>query len=266
MHPGYSPADHEYVEAAEDNGKADATARARGVEAKHAGTDEQVGLGKSAKKRKLSQTWAAKTAEETGNGCSMGPGSDGAATRATKEATVTNGEVNHDQSADGCACRNNAHFFIDIQPTPVNLPGVPYRPSKRSSSPPEPVEAKNAKKQKKKHSGELPGSFESNGVEFEDISAEVDARMRAKEEKRKLREKKRKRDTEGSSALVEEEPNSATQIDKPKKKKSKKAHGDAPLDEAIPKKRQGEDGEDAGHGEGKAKKKRKKSKGEAAGA
>ena len=149
----------------------------------------------------------------------------------------------------------NPHFFVDTKPSPVNQPKVPYRPSKRSSPTPEPVEAIPTKKRKKKHSGCLPGSPGNNGIEFEDISAEVDARMQEKEEKRKTKVRKRKRNSAGSSALVDDEVDNATALEKPRRKKSKMADS-----EISSKKRQGEDGGEAESGDGKAKKKRKKSK------
>lgn len=253
MYPGYPPADHKYGKAAEEYGRVTINVRARGEEYKPAGVDHETHQGQGVKRRKLSQSGPAKAAKESGN--DKGSRFDVAA---------TNDQANHNQPVPSDNEGANPHFFVDTKPTPVNLPGVAYRPLKRSSSPPEPVEATKTKKQKMKHEGSLPVSTETNGAEFEDISAEVDARMKEKEEKRKKKEKKRKRDTESSSALVNEAPNAVMEVDKPKKKKPKKGNRDAPLDKISSRKHQGEDGEEAAGMEGIAKKKRRKSRGEAA--
>ncbi len=252
MYPGYSPADHIYGKAAEEYGKAAAAARAQGINSKPAGIDYETGQDKGVKREKLAHIRVAQAAKEGECGSGTGSSSDGVATKAT-----TNSQMSHNEPAETDVKGDKPVFFVDTKPTPVNLPGVPHRPSKRESLPPEPVEAKKAKKQKQKHIGDLPAN-----VEFEDISLEVDARMKEKEEKRKTKEKKRKRDTEGSS-LVAEEASAVADVEKPRKKKAKKADGDVPADEVDSKKRQGENGEEAGDGEEKVKKKRKKAQGEA---
>ena len=262
MYPGYSPADHEYGKAAEEYGREAARARAQGVEFKPDGIDYEVGQGKGVKRKTLAQIRAAKAAKENGFGSGAGSGSDAGATKVAKEPAATNGQGSQEEPAEEGANGDNPVFFVDTQPTPVNLPGVPHRPSKRESSPPEPVEGIKPKKHKKKHDGDLPANADTAGVEFEDISAEVDARMKEKEEKRKRKEKKRKRDTEGSSVLATEEVSAAAEVEKPKKKKSKKADGDVPADEVVSKKRRGEEVEEGADGKGKAKKKRKKVQGE----
>lgn len=264
MYPGCPPKDHEYGKTTGEYGRVAANARAQGEIFKPAGVDHEVGQGKSVKRRKLSHNKATKAAKENVSGCSLGSGSGSAATKGANEPAVINGQASHGQPAEGIAEERNSHFFIDTEPSPVNLPGVPYRPSKRSSSPPEPTDANKTKKHKMKHDGDLPESTETNCVELEDISAEVDARMKEKEERQKKKERKRKRNTEGSSALVDNEASAAVEADKPKKKRSRKSSGDVPLDAIILKKRRGEDGEDAAGAEGKAKKKRRKSRGDAA--
>ena len=95
------------------------------------------------------------------------------------------------------------------------------------------------------------------GVEYEDVSAEVDARLKAKEERKKARkeEKKRKRDS-GDSAVVE-----AAVPERPSKKKSKIAEENGEMggvmSEKPMKRRQGDGG---GQEAGGGPKKRVKSK------
>lgn len=262
MYPGCPTEDHEYGKIIGEYGRAAVNTQARGEEFIPAGVDHEVGQGKSVKRRKLSHSKATTAARENVSGYSLGSGSDSAAMKGANEPAVINGQAGHGRPAEGIAEKRNPHFFVDTEPSPVNLSGVPYRPLKRSSSPPEPTNANKTKRHKMKHDGDLHENTENDYVELEDISAEVDARMKEKEERRK-KERKRKRNTKGSSALVNDEERAAVGADKPKKKRSRTSSGDAPLDLMIPKKRWGEDGEDIAGAEGKAKKKRKKSRGDA---
>ncbi|MCJ1306295.1 hypothetical protein MMC08_009115, partial [Hypocenomyce scalaris] len=167
------------------------------------------------------------------------------------------------KSEDETAGGENTYFVIDTNPTPVNLPGLSHKPTKRATedpSPPEPVEQKKSKKVKTKHDGELPGATLANNAEFEDISEEVDARLKEKEVKRRRKEeKKRKRLSEGPAGAVVDAASTEAVTEEPKKKKAKKVQGDAGEDGVVTKKRHGSDGEDAVSREGQ-KKKRKKSK------
>ena len=174
------------------------------------------------------------------------------------EDHVTNGQVEEEKHTGGGHKGDISHVTIDTQSSPADLPGVPYRPTKTSSPSPEPVEVKPLKKRKKQHSGTLPESPGNKEIELEDISAEVDARMKEKAEKRK----KRKRHSDESSALVDEKPDTATTTEKHQRKKTKMDGADAPGAGVVSKKRQGDDGE-AENVAWKASKKRKKTKGNA---
>ena len=161
-------------------------------------------------------------------------------------------------------------FFIDTNPTPVNAPAAPpvsrlKRAASEEDDNPKTTDEVTAPKTKKSKKAKLGQNFAepaplsgdadavesstiappSNApveaqkpeprIEFEDITAEVDARVAAREERRKRKhEKKRKRESEGENANppaadatgeavkgISEESAQATE-EKPKKKKSKK--------------------------------------------
>ncbi|CAD6589992.1 MAG: hypothetical protein ASARMPRED_004509 [Alectoria sarmentosa] len=276
MYPGYSPADHEYGKAAEEYGKAAAEARAKGIELKHPDAEYEIGQAKGVKRKMLAGIREAQAgkgkASGSGNGSGTGSGSEGPEKEKKKEPAATNGQASTEKVQEATPEGENPYFIIDTNPTPVNLPGISFQPLKRSASPPEAVEAKIHKKAKKTHDGEMPIGEEAEGIQTEDISDQVDARMKEKEEKRKMKEeKKRKREPEAESAVVAEEPQATAEpsiavaeVETPKKKKKKKAKNaeEDPLpDRSASKKRLGEDDGEAEDGEGKMKKtKRKKSK------
>ena len=271
MYPGYSPADHQYGEAAQEFGSEWSAAKAKGIEFKPApdGPEYQFGQAKGVKRRTLAKIREAKAArgEGTGSGTGSGSGSGSGSDTAVPPA-VSNGsapkkvyskakaaeEKAEDQSGDG----NNPYFVIDVNPTPVNIPGVSVHLPKRTSEgqPESATVEKKPKKPKQKHEGSLPGAAEKK-VEFEDISDEVDARLKEKEERRKRKEeKKRKRDSDGSAVVQ-----AIAEVPKPLKKKTKETvEGKGTVDGTNPKKRVAS----AEHGnpqdESKPKKKSKKSK------
>ena len=165
---------------------------------------------------------------------------------------------------------DNPFFVIDTKPTPVNLPGITTQPVKRSASPPGSTEAKKHKKAKKHHEGEMPKSEDAAKVEYEDISGEVDARMKEKEEKRRRKEekKKRKRESRGNQTEAAEvhttssdTPAAGVEAEKPKTKKAKRSNGEQLADRTVANKRSGEEIEEAADREGRKTKKRKKSNG-----
>lgn len=185
--------------------------------------------------------------------------------------------------ASGAISNDNTYFVIDIKPTPINLTALsPAAAKERSTkkkkdesikkvSPPNKkqktthdgdlptqpaVEAeKPAKKQKKKHDGELPAAPH----ELEDISQQVEARLREKGDKKKRdKEKKRKRDSNNSEAAQNEGLASETapgpamaqteQGTTHKKKKMKsmgEAEGEQLADRTVNKKRKNEHSTDA---------------------
>lgn len=266
MYPGYSPADHEYGKASADYGQRVAAARAEGVDINPDGLDYQVGQSRGKKRQTLDRMREAerdakiaqRVARRNGKGSGSGSGSDSS----PQKLTNPNGNIQdedpmnkEDEEPTGAGVST---FFVDINPTPVNLPGMKAKLPKRSSSPPEQVEEKKPKKAKRKHIGDLPGTTDGKSLEFEDISEEVDSRLREKEEKRKRKEeKKRKRDSGGVSN--EDKAlglTNAVEEEIPKKKKSKKANEDVNTKTTESKKRQGLDEADE-HREGKTKKRKK---------
>ncbi|KAL8822411.1 MAG: hypothetical protein Q9191_006851, partial [Dirinaria sp. TL-2023a] len=146
-------------------------------------------------------------------------------------------------------------LFVNTNPTPVNLPLNTRRSSKRTSPDAEPSENSKPKKVKKDHEGETPAPPAPGQVELLDITAEVDARMKEKEERRKRKEeKKRKRESGESSSALAGGTNGVLEVEKPKRKKSRKLE-DAKASEDTSKKRLIDDGRDASEAKGKKKRK-----------
>ena len=275
MYPGYSPADHEYGKAAEEYGKAVAEAQRRGVEIpQHPDVEYKVGQAKGTKPyRTLAEIKVTGTethGQRPVNGSSEENGAVGSST-----------EIQTDQKIEENPPTNgNQYFVIDTQPTPVNF-DISTAPDKRSSkrNSPEAGEGSKPKKQKKKHSGDLPLS----PGETHDISEEVEARLKTKEDKKKRREeKKRKRESEKSEVASGELQAEVAQSDeisgkakevraedeqKPEKKKKKTKHGEEKqtvVDRTVEKKRKAEhgdlDGQEGGNAEKKKRKKGRKEK------
>lgn len=272
MYPGYSPADHQYGEAAQEFGAAWSAAKSKGLEFKPPpdGPQYEMAQAKGVKKSTLAGIRAAKAARAEGSGSGSGSGSEAPTARSTSNGAPTNGDKEGAKSEDATKESGNLYFVVDTNPTPVNLPGISHQPAKRTSdehSPKETLGHRKSKKAKTKHEGE-PVATKEKRVEFEDISAEVDARLKEKEEKRKRKEeKKRKRvSDEAPDAAAEtaaEAVDIATEVEKPKKKKSKKAGENGVVADAegiVPAKRSGSSGDEAAGENGKKKKKPKKSK------
>ncbi|KAL8788040.1 MAG: hypothetical protein Q9195_007506 [Heterodermia aff. obscurata] len=225
MYPGYSPADHVYGEAAMQYGSAAAKAKAEGIElAPHGDLEYNIGQAKGIKRKKLAEMQSAKGSQDS-SGSASGSGADAPSAPNGKKPDSEKSDAKDEVKGDAA----QPSFYIDTNPTPVKLPFS----SKQPTSDPEPVEETKAKKAKKAHDGELPAQGK---IETEDISAEVDARMKEKEEKRLRKEekkrrkesdtsniaaaddKKRKRESAGSSSAVV----NGEEAKKPKKKKAKK--------------------------------------------
>ena len=266
MYPGYSPADHEYGRAAEEYGKAAAEAKAQGIELKHPDAEYEIGQGKGVKRKTLAGIREAQAAKGKASGTDSG--SEGPVKQKLTEPATTNGQASTEKGQEAMPEGDNPYFVIDTKPTPVNIPGLSLQPLKRSASPADAVEGKKHKKAKKKHNGDLPKGENSQEVKTEDISEQVDARMKENEAKRRMKEeKKRKRESEGEAAAAAEEPQpsgepsaTAAEVESPKKKKAKKSGEEARVDRTESKKRRGEDEGGVEAGEGKKKKKQKKSK------
>ena len=269
MYPGYSPADHEYGKAAEEYGKAAAKARAQGIELKHQDAEYEIGQAKGVKRKTLAEIREAQAAKGKGSGggggSGIGSGSEGPIKQEPKKPTTTNGQASAEKVQEATPEGDNPYFVIDTEPSPVNIPGISFQPLKRSVFP-EAVETKRHKKAKTKHDGEIPNDEDTPEVKTDDITEQVDARMREREVKRKRKEdKKRKRESEDEPAVssqasqfVAEPSATVVEVENPKKKKKKKAKKseEEPLaDRTASKKRLGEDDREEEDGR---KKKRKK--------
>ena len=269
MYPGYSPADHEYGKAAEDFGRVAAEARAKGVEIKHPEVEYEIGQAKGIKRRTLAAMRGAVTAKGQGSGSGPGSGSERPITQVPREKATSEGKAVDEGAEAPTPEGDNPFFIIDTKPTPVNLPGITTQPVKRSASPPGSAEAKKHKKAKKHHEGELPIGEDAAKVEFEDISGEVDARLKEREEKRKRKEeKKRKRESEGDQteaaeahATSSDTPAARVEAEKPKTKKAKKSNEEELADRTTSNKRSRGEIEETADGEGKKTQKRKKGHG-----
>ena len=236
MYPGYSPADHIYGTAAMEYGSAAAKAKAQGIELKpHNDMEYEIGQGKGMKRKKLAEMQALRG--------SQGVHASGVnAINKTKES-----EVSQPKPAENAVNGDQPAFFIDTEPTPVNLPIGEKSTAKDGVPGIESAEGKELKRVKKSHEGKLPDAPPKGQIETEDISAEVDARLKAKEEKRrKKEEKKRTEAAQSSEPKAIEQPDTAAEdkkrkrlsngspsavadhsevAEKPKKKKSRKDKG-----------------------------------------
>lgn len=293
MYPGYSPADHVYGTAAMEYGSAAAKARAQGIAWKpEVDIEYRVGQGRGIKRLKLVEMRAKNSQDGSGSG--SGSGTDDSSAKPNGKIHPSRPEP---KAVDQPTESSQPSFYIDTNPTPVDLPFSAKKEPECTTLEPEPIEGKKPKKVKKEHEGKLPDAPPKGQVETEDITAEVDARLRQKEEKRRKKEekkrkqeaeiavteeaasgsaddKKRKRDSEGSSGFIAPASADIEAVEKPKNKKSKKEKKAEPGIEAVeevkdeelavkdPKSRLSEDGKDAGDAEDKKKKLRKKKKAE----
>ncbi|MCJ1247765.1 hypothetical protein MMC30_004980 [Trapelia coarctata] len=257
MYPGYSPADHEYGKAAEEFGAQWAAAKAQGLEFQTPpdGPHYEFSQARGVKRPTLAKIRAAKAALGEGSGSGTGSGSDAGLRGTTSTGPQPSGQSEAAKSEDEKADDSNPYFVVDTKPTPVNIPGLSHQPTKRASgvdSPPESA-SKSSKKVKTKHDGEISNPHEKR-VEFEDITGEVDARMKEKEEKRKRKEEKRKRKRESEESV--EAQAAVAKVDKPKKKKSKKVNDESNVNGSASKKRYGPSDVEAAGEDGTKKKRR----------
>jgi hypothetical protein len=216
MYPGYSPADHIYGEAAAEYGAAVAEAKLKGVQL---GRDENgpeyiVGHSQQSAKEQLEEI---KRTREAGKSESAEP------TLATEPMEGVEQSVESEQL-----------FTIDSNPTPLSiLQGrgknkandsakrrVSFHDEQPAAGKPE---SEHPHKQKKVKTTKPEEVDIKPVIEEDDISAEVDARLKAKEEKRKRKEeKKRKRESGASEAATTSDVAApALEEKKPKKKKQK---------------------------------------------
>ena len=257
MYPGYSPADHEYGKAASEYGKVAARARAHGMEIDHGDVEYKIGQAKGTKRKALAETRNSKTDNQEIEPVVESTKITGAfRPRPMISEVKSNGEKLEEAASGG----DNPHFVIDTKPTPVNLLGISHKPKKRDEpASQEDTANQSHKKAKKNHEGPLPEGDATDAVQFEDITEEVQARLKEKDEKLKRKEKKkRKRESEGeptaSSITVDKIEGTSEVSEKPKKKKSKQKDRESLGDQKVSKKRSGESGTVSEDGEGKKKK------------
>lgn len=281
MYPGYSPANHEYGKAAEKYGNNAAAARDQGIDIKPAHFHYEIGQGRGVKRATLAGVRAAIAARDTGTGSGAGLGLDGHVANSPKPRAI-NGQ-NEDSNAESSAAssaRDDATpwkgkplFVNDVNPTPVDLPGMNNKSPKRGAPLTDNDEGKKTKKAKTNHTDDKDETSipKEAKVEFEDISQEVNARLKAKEEKRKRKEKKRKNDAdvvpEAAAPDAAEEPErpknkkaklseDASEEGVEKKKKKRKTSNNAPEEDSETRKRNGPES-DEGQGERKKKKRKR---------
>lgn len=289
MYPGYSPADHEYGNAAMEYGKAVAEARAQGINFRPGmDIDYEIGQARGTKRKTLEGIKTAKVARDAAENEAMGTGDNALPVengRVKRKGALEEKNVDtNGMSSPRPAPASNAQekttqedkviFSLDANPTPVTLEKIhndaSHHEAPLADKPSDEIsKEKTSKKRKTTHKGPLP-----EPPQFEDISAEVDARVKEKEEKRKQREarkaqkkleKKRKRESgdsvmtsggEGAAAMG----GTADITDKPKKKKSKKAKNDGEVNGDGSKKRASEEREIPNEEGKKSSKRRKKEK------
>ncbi|KAL8678251.1 MAG: hypothetical protein Q9224_007132, partial [Gallowayella concinna] len=304
-YPGYSIKEHKYGEAAREFGNYVSQAKAKGQDIKPEGVEYELGQSKALSSMKLEQMRAKKAAQNgTSSGYTSGSGFEPAT--APKESNGASKKVRFSDLHQEASETGAPIFFMDPKPTPVNIPSTLNPPQKRKETSPDeatpelvqapPEEARPSKKAKKSHIGgtnevkedaksaQVPTSSQAKGdieqapeeiqIEYDDITAEVDKRMKEKEEKRKHKdwlkeEKKRKRDSEGSTAEAVDPTASITESEKPKKKKkkSRKSEDAGTVGDITQKRKSAGDGEELGEGDGvvavgtdKPKKKKQKKK------
>ncbi|KAL8814272.1 MAG: hypothetical protein Q9223_006493 [Gallowayella weberi] len=306
-HPGYYFKTHKYGEAAQQSGNYVSQAKRNGQHIMPEGVEYESGQSKALSSSMLEQMRAKKVVQN-GTSSVSASGSGSKPATAPRELNGASKKVRFSDLHQEASQPVGQVFFTDSQPTPVNTPSTLNPPQKRKEISPDehplepvqarPEEARLPKKAKKSHVGQ---TTESHGVredakspqistsqtkgnteqapeeiqiEYDDITAELDKRMKEKEEKRRHKdwlkeEKKRKRDSEASTAEAAVDTAAlTTEVEKPKKKKKKKSRKSedaGTVDDIKPKRKSAVDGEEPGEGDGvaaaetdKPKKKRKK--------
>lgn len=267
---GRSLEDDRLGKTAKAHGQASSSAKSQRIRINPRKSRHEIDEVKATKQNPFGNLGTAIRSENKGR-TGSGSGSDsGESTEKDLKRDSTNNQSQEEDTSehsDGELMEDgNPAFFVDINPTPVDLPTMKVKLPKRDASLLDHNEVKKHKKLKKKHSGHLPGTIGYEGIEFEDISQEVDARLKEKEERRKHKEGKKKRKRESEESVVVEaadEESGSTQLDISKKKKSKKTKSSTQtlsyvpdIPSTKPKKRQGT-GDEQDIGEGKKKKRKR---------
>ena len=269
IHPEYFVTNNENGNAAKKHERPASATSIQGVDSKPTKFDDAFSQGTKSKRPKLGDAGSPSAVYESSPMNATDSGSDRLVANSPKPRTV-NGqdegqtvESNRARSAnvDSTAQKQEPLFFVDVNPTPVNLAGIAIKSPKRGPSLGDNDEGKKAKKTKTYHNNdEEQFPLEKPEVEFEDISQEVDARLKEKEEKRKRRkEKKRKKSANFASDVgAPDAITTAEEPARPKKKKRLRQNHDALVETTEVKKTSNAES-DEGQSE-RRKKKRKKNK------
>lgn len=255
-----------------NDGKSAAVARDQVIDTKPTQFDNEHSQGRRSKRTKLAGKRAAIAAYEGGSGSETGLGLDRLAPNVLKRRAVNavakavkvDSGTAKSETRDTTTEKEKPLFVIDVNPTPVDLAGIAITSPKRGASLGDNDAEKKIKKAKTHHDDD-----DDNGtfppaeveVEFEDISQEVDARLKAKEEKRKRKkEKKRKKEADVATEVALRDAIAKMEESvRPKTKKQKlRQNHDAAVEATDAKKRNGTES-DEGQGE-RRKKRRKKNK------
>jgi hypothetical protein len=233
MYPGYSPADHIYGEAAQEYGELASELKRKGIEMKLDPNGPQYVVGQNKKPRRLSQE----------------PEQAPSTSTSSANAAISDNQDGEGEPMEGVeqSLSESQYFVIDSKPTPIaDLRDIQKQKNKANDKAKRRVSFKEEQedaaadindsgtRRSKKMKITTSDSPAVENVETlfqeEDISAEVDARLKAKEGRRKRREeKKRKRESEDSLENAQvENPAGLTDggvegslIEKPKMKRPK---------------------------------------------
>jgi hypothetical protein len=227
MYPGYSPADHVYGEAAQEYGTQHAELKRSGMEPKLDSKGPQYTVGQRQEAERVAQQ-----AEEVQRSSSSSANRKSGGNHGTHGEPMEGVEQSTDQSQ---------YFIIDPKPTPLNEMGETHKHRNKANDkakrrvyfPDE--QSAGTKTQRSKSAKAAQESELQSKPQAVDFSAEVEARLKAKEAKRKLKEAKKRKRNSGSFAAEDSAMDSSTcaaglveanSIAEPKRKKSKKDRHD----------------------------------------
>lgn len=257
---------YEHENAAEEHEQPASAFRMQGIDTKPTQFDDAFSRETSAKRTKLGAVGPSINTYQSSFMSGTDSGSNGLMANSSKPRTGNGqdesqkAESSTTKSVNGDATleKQETVFFNDVNPTPMNLERATIKSLKRGSSPDDNNEGKKPKKTKTRHIDDEESSpLAEAEVEFEDISQEVDARLKEKEEKRKRKKEKKRKSTDIiSDGAAPDAINIAEGAPRSKKKKKLRHNHDALVEASKVKKRSGA-GSDEGQGERRKKKHKK---------
>ena len=263
IHPEYLSNSHEQGSAAEEHEQPASSAIIQGADHKRTQFDDDPRQETRAKRMKLGDTSPDIAAVEGNSTRGSDSGLDGPVAISPKSTTPDGEEqvqgagssTTRGANGDATLEQQNRSSIFNINSSPVNPAGIAIKPRKRDSSIDHNHEGRKTKKSKTRHiDDEQPSSPAKPKVEFEDISQEVDARLREKEEKRKRKEKKRKKIVDVEPNVTAPDANTTAEGPVRLKKKKKVRHNDDAVIEASEVKKKAGAESDEGQGERRKKK------------